>query len=698
MKTCALLLLLALPAAAEDYALPPAPPGSHVDYSADKAEFDADHSSLHLSSGVVLKQSTMTVKGQDIWIDTSRRTGRSDAPLLVEDGVSAVYGDSGEFDFAKHTARLFQSSAGSGDWRIHAREADLRQDKSMMYRDANYTSCEFVPPHYHFHSSLVSVVPKKHLLGWNTLFYVGEIPLFYTPVFYKSLEKDEWLKWKFHPGYDTRDGFYVKGTLTTRLSSTTYSKIYDDYYQNMGFGYGGELDHRSGPDSRGSLFGYRIHEDGTTNNRWGLFGGDYQKLTSSVSFQGRLQFQSDPRFTNDYVRSDLFRLTPELVNSGAFTHTSSKGTVRLLYERDDFQNPADPNRFLKTSETLPRLEAQSTPFRLWKLPWLNSVSGFADNNYTLGRPYLQKSVNGSWNGTRSFPLLRGFTYTPGVTYSETYYNRFDHSGYLQPGTTSQYLDSTIGRATASNNLRTRTPLGSIDVTHAYTMRLKPDAFTEDTAPADKGIEQNQVTLSDIFVPTSHTWARVATGFDFRTFRDHDVTFDQRIQPIRTDLSWQTSPTLIFTFHDDYQMAPSKGQNRSVILDIRWGGEHGPSVGGGVAYNLTTPGTYYQSLDFAYEPSTPTWRVAFGLRTEVESQGGFSRAHGAHLFEKEITWTRRWHDFYTKVIARTRPGGFGEITGTAELRFGAADGKKIEHRDWESEWFPGRAKESEDLRP
>ena len=83
---------------------------------------------------------------------------------------------------------------------------------------------------------------------------------------------------------------------------------------------------------------------------------------------------------------------------------------------------------------------------------------------------------------------------------------------------------------------------------------------------------------------------------------------------------------------------------------------------------------------------------------MESQGGFAHAHSLRLFEKEFTWTKRWHDFYTKVIGRVRPGGVGEITGNVELRFGSADKKPIEHRDWESEWFPGRAKDSDELRP
>lgn len=694
-----LVLFLAGPASAEDYALPPPPLDSHVDYSADTVEFDGEKSTLHLSGGVVLKtfqttESTVTIKGEDLWIDTARRAGRSVRPLLIDDGVSAVYGESGEFDFAKRTSRLLRSSIGVGDWRIHAREAKLYPDRRMRFRSADFTSCERAPADYHFHASSVRVVPKKYVLAKNTLFYLGKAPVFYTPIFYRSLNPNPRLRWRFQPGYDRRNGHYIKGTLTTQLTPTTYSKIFDDYYSEKGFGYGAELDHHAGEDSRGSLFGYRIQENATVNDRWGLFGGGYQNLGSSISFHGRLQFQSDSGFTNDYVRSDVFRLTPRLINSGALTRTFTYGTLRLLYSREDVQSPENSRSFVKDRESTPRVEAQSTPLRIWKLPWLNTFSGFADNNYTRGRVYHEKSLNGAWNGTRNFSVARGINFTPSLSYSETYYNRFDLTNFAPP-VTNRNLDSFIGRWTASNNLRFNTPLGDIDATHSYGKRLKPNAFTEDTGPADKGVESNLLTLTDVFVPAPRMWARLTSGYDYRTFRDRALGYQERLQPIALDMSWQSSKSLIFFLHNDYKLGEG---NRSVIADVLWGDPQGTSVGGGIFYNLATPGTYYQSLDFSIGPSSPTWRLAVGLRSLVMSPGGFSRAHSLRVFEKEIMWSRRWHDFYTKLIGRLRPGGVGEVTVRIEFKFGSADPKQARRRNWEAEWFPGRAKESDDLRP
>lgn len=696
MKGLGLAAFLAASAAAADYPLPPPPPtpagGSRVDYRADRVELDESSGTLHLSGNVTMTMSTMTAKGQDFWIDNARRTARSDKPFFIEDGFSAVYGQYGSVDFNKRTGLLHDAVTGSGDWRIRSRRAQLGTDRLVRYWGAEFTSCDQVPPDYRFRASSIKVVPKKYLFARNTIFYLGKVPVFYTPFFYKSLSPTHHLRWRLQPGYDRRSGYYVKGTLTTQLSDTVYTKIYDDYYSNMGFGYGGEIGRNAGADSRGSIFGYRIHENGTRNNRWGFFGGGYQNLVASTSFQGRLQFQSDPNFTNHYIRSDIFRLTPELINSAALTKLFSRGTLRVIYARHDVWDSTNANAFVKNDESRPRVEAQGNSFRIWKTPWLNTLSGFAENNYNRGRVFDQRTLGGTWNGTNSFLLARGLSYTPSMSYSETYYNRFDAANH-EPPVTRQYLESFIGRWTSMQTVRVNTPLGDLDATHGYTKRLKPNSFTEDTGPADKGVEQNQLILTDFFMPAPRMWARLSSSYDFSTYRDRTLGFQERLRPITLDMSWQSSKTLIFTLHNDYKRGEG---NRSTIADVRWGGETGPSVGGGMSYNLTSPGTYYQNISFSYSPSTPTWSLSVGLHSLVVSPGGFERAQRMRLYEKELTWSRRWHDFYTKLVMRVRAGGVGEITGRIDFRFGSSDPHRAKRRDWEAEWFPGR-KEDDEIR-
>ncbi|PIR18937.1 MAG: hypothetical protein COV48_04775 [Elusimicrobia bacterium CG11_big_fil_rev_8_21_14_0_20_64_6] len=689
----AALLLLALSAAAraEDYALPAPPPGPRLDYAADQVEFDADRQQVHLRGAVVLKESTWTVKGQELWIDTEHRRGRSEGPLLVEDGISAVTGESGEFDFAQHTGRLQRTSAGHADWRIHAREAMVGENRRLDYLGGEFTSCGAKPPHYHFRASRITVKPKKYMFARNVLFYLGEVPVFYLPFLYKTLSPRHYLRWKSQPGFDRRNGPFLKNTLTTDHGDTMYSKLYADYYLKQGAGFGGELHRRGGEDARGALFGYTIKETSTGDRRWALLGQQYQALFSSTSFQGRLQVQSDSDFNNNYARSNSLRVTPELVNGAAFTHRFSQATARLSYSRLDTATE-DRRKFLKTKESYPRLDIISQPLRFGRLPWLNTLNGFADNTFLRDRSFIEKTVGAGWEGTRTFVLLRGVSLTPKVAYQETYYNRLEQASVA--GSTNAVLDAVIGRPSAAGTLRFDTPVGGIDMTQSYRERLQPGHFRQDRGAIDKGVEENLFTLSDVFIPAPRMYARLSSGYDFRTFRDRIIGFRRRVQPIIADASWAPTSTLNLTVRDEYALDEG---NRAAILDARWGDDEGATVGGGFSWNAADSRKYVASFDFAVAPSSPTWRLAFGIRGQAESSRGVGGLHGLRVFEKEFSWTKRWHDFYTKIAGRFRPGGVGEASVRVDFKFGTFDPKQAPRRDWETELFPERATQ-DDLRP
>src|SRR5207302_8812744 len=60
---------------------------------------------------------------------------------------------------------------------------------TTLFRSADFTSCDTVPSHYHFHSTRLTVVPHKYLFARNTVFYFRKVPLFYIPFLYKRSEE-----------------------------------------------------------------------------------------------------------------------------------------------------------------------------------------------------------------------------------------------------------------------------------------------------------------------------------------------------------------------------------------------------------------------------------------------------------------------------------------------------------------------------
>ena len=48
-------------------------------------------------------------------------------------------------------------------------------------------------------------------------------------------------------------------------------------------------------------------------------------------------------------------------------------------------------------------------------------------------------------------------------------------------------------------------------------------------------------------------ARLSSSYDFSTYRDRTLGYEERVRPLTLDLSWQSSESLIMTLHNDYKL-------------------------------------------------------------------------------------------------------------------------------------------------
>ncbi|MBI5209407.1 MAG: LPS-assembly protein LptD [Elusimicrobia bacterium] len=665
------------------YRLPDAP-ASHVRFSSDQLDFQESSSVMHLKGNVLLRESTWTVRADELWIHSESRTAHSEGYLFLNDGYSAVHGSRGEFDLKTHEGWLDDPRTSYGDWNVKAKSVRAGANKKLSYRGARFSGCDSKPhQHYHLYSGKLDVVPKKYLLAYNTVFFLGPVPILWLPVFFTPLRDFRFWDSRLQVGYDRRNGVFVKTNFMTQYSESVYSKLFIDGYTSQGLGLGGELHRRKSDDSRGGLFAYWVKEQSTKDNRWAVVADQYQALTSSISAQARIQAQSDAEFNNHYARSKAFMLTPELVNGGALTYRLPSAVARLSYSRTDVDD-GTRRRFVKDKESVPRLDIQSSPLRFWRLPWINTLAGFADNSFDRRRGFQQRSVGASWEGTRSVRLFRGASFTPKAGYSQTYLDRMETlNGF---SSTETLKDAFIGRYKAEGNLRVNTRIGAWDLTHAYRVRQKPGSFAEDSLAMDHGVESNMLSLQDTFRPARKILVRVASGYEFRVFRDRYLGFRDRVQPLVAELTYSPRVDLSFSFREDYQLAQG---NRSVLFSGYYGEPDKEFVSLGVGYNQALPKNTLVNFEFGWEPSSSGWRLGGNLASDIVSEGGFGGIRTFSLFQKEFTVQKKLHDFNLRALTRFRPGGVREFAFHIEMRFPGTRKKDIAKRDWESEWFPER---------
>ena len=157
------------------------------------------------------------------------------------------------------------------------------------------------------------------------------------------------------------------------------------------------------------------------------------------------------------------------------------------------------------------------------------------------------------------------------------------------------------------------------------------------------------------------------------FRDHEVGFHQRVQPIVADVSYTPRPELSLALREDYQLGEG---NRSFLFSGTRGDELGSFLSLGAGYNKATANQYYMNADFGWLGSSHTLRLGGALRSVAVTDHGPGGLHGWKLFEKEVSVSKQWHDFFTRLIFRLRPGGVKEDRKSTRLNSSHSDRSRM----------------------
>lgn len=700
------LLLLAAPAfsasssavrkstSLPDFRLPEPPVADPIAYSADHFEYEGSTTGVDaritLRGNVEVRDSTWTLKAGELKMDMRTRKARAQGKFIMGDGINVLRGQRGEFHLGDKTGTVERVHTEYTPWRIWAKRGRIDDEGKAHFDKALFTSCLYEPPHYYLRASGVHVKPHKWLIATNVRFHVGPIPFFYSPILWKSLRKKKLLRTRMSPAYDGRNGGIMRTTTHFNPLRPVNGKLFLDYYTEQGLGTGSEIQLFPSEDARGALYGYRIKENGASDDRWTAFGSYYQTLSSSWSVQGRMQAQSDPDVNNHYLRSNAFRVTAELVNGGAFTRRTVWSTTRLSVSRTDVGDLAT-GRYRMQKESLPRLDFQTAPMSLPRIPILFNLSAFAENALDVSVGFGQKSAGAGIEATQTKNLFRGLSFTPRLAFRELFEDRRDVVTSFT--STRTYRDTFSGFYELGGNLRADTLIGTWDAGYAFVRRMKPDTFQDDSGALDYGIERNRATLQNTVRPSRRALLRVGGGYDFRRFRNRTVSTRNRVEPIAADLILRPSRDVQVSIRDVYHLEDG---NRALLVQADWGERDSTFAALGLTHNLAHPDRFLGSLQLGWVPTGTMWKLGGALRALVRAPGG-PEVNGFRLFEKELSISRNFHDFYTRVLVRFRPGNVKEVLVRVDLRTERRIVKRAMEKVWREEWFPWRKGEDSDDR-
>ncbi len=641
--------------AAAAYDLPSSTGTHRVNFQADKANFNEYTRVIDLEGNVRLEEVSAEdkplklIRARSLTVDMGSRTVVSPSDFVMDDDTGTVYGKSGFVDYGAEKGRINDGRFLYRNFVFRGRSVEF-EGSDYTYKKASLTSCDEEPPHYKLRASRIYLAPGRYFLAYNTVFFVGKVPVFYFPVIYKPMGGGTPFVTSFFPGYDERNGAYLKSNMVYRLNPETRLKAYLDYFSKRGLGTGAEFDYRRPEKNITNISAYRIREYGRETDRWGLNGGYWHNFnrfneSDSAQYYGQAYFRllSDPAFNNDFFRTNPFAVSEDKQEGLAFTRKTNYTVLRVSASRRDVRSSVDTGKFVRDYEATPRLDFNTVPFGVLKLPVLNTFSGHFENAKESGVDYFQTKGRGVWTVSKTVPLSRNVILSPSVFYDQS----------VELSTAPRTGGAWVGRYGGALNLRYDRLWGSLDLRYSHTMRMSSGTFARDYSAPDKG-EETQSVAADLFImPRHNAYFRARTSYDVRNY--YTASFRDRLQPLITELYYSPRPSLDLYVQDSYAFHGSSG---SFVAQLTAGGKEN-YFGAGVANYSNDAEAWVISNTFGFRPwKASPWRAEAVLRYRaVVSGGGLEEFR---FFEKALTLYRDFHDFRTRWNFRVRSGGVKEF--------------------------------------
>ncbi len=672
---------------AADNVLPKPDGEGFVYFTSDRAIAEPDNKKVTLEGNVTVIQhtkdgKTRTATGENITLDQANTLITSVGPMTVSDGQGGeLRGNNVSVNYTTKDFRAEDISTEYPPLRVlSAREISSISQKETL-RNATLTCCDLTDPHYTLSVGKLTVSPQKRVVGTNAVLRLDGFPIFYLPVFWRSLQSQK--PWTTYVDFtqSNKTGFGILTSTVFRPVLNLRPKLNLDYYTNSGVGIGGGLTAVTSPTLRGSGEFYFINDHADTDDtrslsstkRWGVQGGYWWEMYDSsdhfnnstgalYQFQTQFRMVSDPYFYDTFFRGNPYIFMPDQETNFSLSRQTRRSTLRVSYQQKDIFDWRK-KEFMAEQRTLPEIKYMLLPFND---PWLktsnrlevefNNTSTLQYNQNGLPNeegPY-QRQAHAKWTTEKAFRLNRAFTFTPSVFYDQTV--TFADKYY-------EDRDAWVARIGTDLNLQTHSFLGTTDFGYQFTKRLSTGTLSSDTSSPDKGLERNRLYVNNYYRPTFNTYVRFQTGFDLsdytydlHTGKGYEQNWDHlktRIEPLLLEWGYN-SPDGKFNFfvQDQYDLE-EKNINFIAQSNFRYK-KHLIGLGFNNFADYTDPSSLYQTDSDRYtvtttwgiRPASGKWFMDLGIDAVLEP-------HSLVGFNKLFRFSYDFHDARAEFTVRDR---------------------------------------------
>ena len=315
---------------------------------------------LHLRGGVTIQTASMRLAAEEMDYNQDTHEAKARGHVSYENFVTGerLLCDHADYNSEAETGTFYEVS-GTAPARIEARPglltttnpfyfqakwAERRGDHYLLY-NGFLTDCTIPNPWWRLKGPKFDIVPRDHAIAHSAWFYVGKVPLFYVPAFYKSLKKEPRRSGLLVPnvGNSSLRGFMVGGGYYWAINRSYDLTYRAQYFSNVGVNH--TVDFRgkvnSTTDFNFTLYGLNDHSPNPSISEGGyliLFDGK-SSLGKGWEARGHLDLLSSFLYRQEFSESINEAIFSETHSVGFVTRHWSNLGVNFVAERDvNYQN------------------------------------------------------------------------------------------------------------------------------------------------------------------------------------------------------------------------------------------------------------------------------------------------------------------------------------------------------------------------
>lgn len=344
------------------------PAGSAVQINADELSYNQKSGSYQATGNVVIRWRGSVLDAEKATLNEAKSEAVAEGKVSLKKNGDLLRSDRLKVNYVTENGEVENGDLFVAGSNFHLRGRRLAKEGAAKYHleSGSFTTCDGPAPSWQFTATDLDVTLEEFALGRNAVFYVGPVPLFYTPYILFPVKRERQSGFLFpRVGTSEKKGFNFDLPYYWAISPSQDVTFDLDVQTKRGVGVGGDYRYLRLNGSHGSMRSYYIYDTVREMNRGDLAVRQWEGITPTLTVMSDLRLALDRDFYRDFgeATGDYNRqiLDSSLSATKRWEAASLGAEVRYLENLD-----APNNR--ETLQRLPTLTGNIVGKRLGAMP------------------------------------------------------------------------------------------------------------------------------------------------------------------------------------------------------------------------------------------------------------------------------------------------------------------------------------------